>query len=122
MIHTLLIYVMMYVRCPAGEMFDDTGVCVPITDCSIERCVWGDCVMVVDVDNPPALTWRCNCNPGWTGPHCNETDVMLVAASATVSNGWIGAAVGALILLLSKYMGIGPYRGLWGILGWGKYM
>jgi hypothetical protein len=59
--------------------------------------------MIPDVTNPPELTWRCNCYDGWTGLHCNETAIAVGVATATVSNGWIGAAVGALILLLSKY-------------------
>ena len=89
--------------CPEGEMFDENGVCVPITDCSIPRCVWGDCVLVPDPDNPGELIWRCNCYEGWTGVHCNETDPVFVSTMATVSTGWISSVTAALLLLLSKY-------------------
>ncbi|KAK2150770.1 hypothetical protein LSH36_390g02109 [Paralvinella palmiformis] len=86
--------------CPEGQMFDQNGVCVPITDCSIPRCVWGDCVLVSDPDNPGELIWSCNCYSGWTGVHCNETDPVYLSALTTVSTGWMSSVSAALLLLL----------------------
>ena len=83
-------------------MFDQNGVCVPITDCSIPRCVWGDCVLVSDPDNPGELIWSCNCYSGWTGVHCNETDPVYLSALTTVSTGWMSSVSAALLLLLSE--------------------
>ncbi len=44
-----------------------SGRCVEITDCSIPRCVNGDCVVVPDENG----NWRCNCFTGWVGIRCD---------------------------------------------------
>ena len=73
-----------------------TQICVAITDCSIPRCMNGDCVVVGGM-------WRCNCWPGYTGTICDAVGTQVGDARvATLSEASFGVIGGALALLLCK--------------------
>jgi len=54
------------VRCydPTYQVNAGSGLCEPVPDCSVDHCLYGDCVVV-------AGSFVCNCYDGWSSTHCN---------------------------------------------------
>lgn len=71
--------------------------CLPITDCSINPCVFGDCVTVAGIA-------RCNCQPNYYGRYCDKIDVTTAEPATGFAMGGIIAIVICLLVLLCKLL------------------